>query len=288
MESMTGFGNASENIGSYVVTALARSVNNKGLSLFFRLPREAVHLEQRLHETARSIFARGRIDVNVSLDTRDGGALPEPDRDLARAYIKGAEQLAGEFSVAVNTDAFRLVTLPGIMRIPDPSTGEGFEDLLVSCCEKAFQSLSESRRNEGHGLEEYFRSSLERIRELSSPVASQHSERVNALFQERRRRVEELSREITLDENRLAQELALLSDRIDISEEYQRLAAHIDAAMAILDQSDSGRKMGFILQEMHRELNTMGAKVDCSEAVYQVIEMKDLLGGLREQVANVQ
>lgn len=91
-----------------------------------------------------------------------------------------------------------------------------------------------------------------------------------------------------VDENRLAQEMALLSDRIDISEEYQRLDAHIQSGLLILEKDDCGRKLGFILQEMHRELNTMGSKVDNSEAVHQVIEMKDILGGLREQVANVQ
>jgi len=288
MESMTGFGSGTELIGKYKVTVLAKSVNNKGLGLFFRMPREAAHLEEALYRRGKELFSRGRIDINISVDSDTGGALSEPDLTLAQAYLEGADKLAKEFFLTSSPDAFRLVTLPGMMRVPDPSAGEGFDHTLVSAAEEAFQELLGSRREEGKGLAAMFHDNLTRIGELSNPVAEAHSQRVSHLFTERGKRISELLDDARVDENRMAQELAILSDRIDISEEYQRLEAHIHSALAILDNNECGRKLSFILQEMHRELNTMGSKVDCSDAVHQVIEMKDILGGLREQVANVQ
>jgi uncharacterized protein (TIGR00255 family) len=288
MESMTGFGNGAEVVDKYRITVYAKSVNNKGLGLFFRMPREAAHLEEVLYRRGKELFQKGRIDINISVDSDTGAALSEPDIDLARAYLEGADKLAEEFSLSSSADAFMLVTLPGIMRVPDPPAGEGFDKTLISAAEQAFQHLLDSRREEGNGLAAVFHNQLIRMGELSNPVAAAHGERVSHLFTERRRRITELLGDAKVDENRLAQELALLSDRIDISEEYQRLTAHIRSALVILEDNECGRKLAFILQEMHRELNTMGAKVDCSETVHQVIEMKDILGGLREQVANVQ
>ncbi len=288
MESMTGFGNSSQVVDKYRITVLVKSVNNKGLGLHFRMPREAAHLEEALYRKGKELFSRGRIDVNVSVESDKGGILPEPDITLARAYLEGADKLAKEFFLTSSPDAFRLVTLSGMMRVPDPSAGEGFDQNLLSAVKEAFQHLLNSRREEGNGLASMFAEKLQLIDKLSVPVSEGHSQRVTHLFCERKNRITELLGDAKVNDDRLAQEMALLSDRIDISEEFQRLSAHVHSALLVLEENDCGRKLGFILQEMHRELNTMGSKVDNSEAVHQVIEMKDILGGLREQVANVQ
>jgi uncharacterized protein (TIGR00255 family) len=288
MESMTGFGNSSQAVDGYIVTAFAKSVNNKGLSLHFRLPREAAHLEETLYRRGKELFSRGRVDVAVAVESDTGGSLPEPDVTLARAYLEGADKLVKEFFLTSSPDAFRLVTLPGIMRVPDPSDGEGFDQSLVSVVEKAFQQLLVSRREEGNGLAAVFSEGFNHIGALAVPVAETHSERVEHLFTEKKNRIAGLLGDAGVDESRLVLELALLSDRIDIAEETQRLSAHIQSGLAVLEDNGCGRKLGFILQEIHRELNTMGSKVDSVDAAHRVIEMKDILGGLREQVANVQ
>lgn len=288
MESMTGFGSSVKVVGAFEITVLCKSVNNKGLTVSFRMPRQTAHLEQALNRSARELFSRGRIDVSVSVEAGEDAALPAPDLELARAYLKAAEKLSGEFYLTSSPDSFSLVTLPGVMRQPEPTEGQDFDSSLTAVCTEALKALRSSRLEEGAVLETTFRDTLNRIAELALPVYEGHSRRVDQLFQERRKRIEELLGEKFTDENRLAQELALLSDRLDISEEYQRLSAHVESALGTLKDNGCGRKLGFILQEMHRELNTMGAKVDESAAVHQVIEMKDLLGGLREQAANVQ
>jgi len=288
MESMTGFGNRTEFIGEYQVTVLAKSVNNKGLSLHFRLPKDISHLEKKLYDQAREIFSRGRIDLNILIDASSGEVTPEPDFPLAKAYIDSANKIAKEYFLTSSPDAFDIVTIPGIMKAPDFNDTSDFIDKLIGIVQKAFQDLLVSRREEGNGLFSVFETNMKKIEELSTPVSEGHKGRVEHLFDERKRRVSELVAGAELDENRMMQELAVLSDRIDISEEYQRLSAHIQAGLKILKSNNCGRKLGFILTEMHRELNTMGAKVDNAEAIHQVIEMKELLGELREQVANVQ
>ena len=288
MESMTGFGNRTEFIGEYQVTVLAKSVNNKGLSLHFRLPKDISHLEKQLYDQAREIFSRGRIDLNVLIDVSSGGLIPEPDFVLAKAYIDSANKIANEYFLTSSPDAFDIVTIPGIMKAPDFYDTSDFADKLIGIAQKVFHDLLNSRQEEGNGLFSVFEANMKKIKKLSDPVSEGHRNRVEYLFDERKKRINELVAGVELDENRMMQELAVLSDRIDISEEHQRLSAHIQTGLKILKSNNCGRKLGFILTEMHRELNTMGAKVDNAEAIHQVIEMKELLGELREQVANVQ
>jgi len=288
MESMTGFGNRTEFIGEYQVTVLVKSVNNKGLSLHFRMPKDFSHLEKQMYDRAKELFSRGRIDLNISIDSNFGGVMPEPDFILAKAYIDSANKIAKEYFLTSSPDAFDIVTIPGIMKLPDFREASGFTEELIDIVQKAFQDLLDSRREEGNGLFSVFERNMKKIKELSTPVSDGHKDRVEYLFNERKKRISELVESTDLDENRMMQELAVLSDRIDISEEHQRLSAHIQTGLKILKTNNCGRKLGFILTEMHRELNTMGAKVDNADAIHQVIEMKELLGELREQVANVQ
>jgi len=184
MESMTGFGSSTEVVGEFEITVLCRSVNNKGLTVSFRMPRQTAHLEQALNRSARELFSRGRIDVNIALEAGEGASLPEPDLNLARAYIRASEKLSGEFYLTSSPDSFALVTLPGVMRQPEPAQGEGFDESLLSACNDAFTALLTNRREEGHALEECFRDSLGKIAELAVPVSRGQSERVKGVFQE--------------------------------------------------------------------------------------------------------
>lgn len=288
MESMTGYGSSVQTVPGQTVTAMARSVNNRGLGISIKMPRELAHLEEDIYRTGRNLFQRGRIDLTVTLEGHDCTMAPQPDLSLAEAYIRGMNTLCETFSIGGTPDAFGLLCLPGVMRISAPGPDRMLESMVLQAAEEALQSLHDSRKREGNGLEAVFREALSSIGELSKQVFLEHADRVEEIFKRRKARVTELLDGLCVDEDRMLQELALLSDRIDISEEHQRLSAHVGTALELLPLDDSGRKLGFILQEMHREANTMGSKVDCSSGVRCTIEMKDLLGGLREQVANVQ
>ncbi len=289
MESMTGFGSASARLDSFLVTATARSVNHRGLSIHLRFPREAASLEQEAHELARGMFHRGRIELTVSVDPEEGsGTAPEADLEKAGAYVRAVEELRDVFRLEAGITAGDLVSMPGVLRIPDPTRSGDFAGVMDGVIRKALEGLLDSRRREGEGLSAVFRESLAAVAEQVEPISATHGERVRSTFERNRKRVQELLGDAVLDEARLVQEIAVMADRLDISEECQRLLHHVRETIGILGDSSCGMKLGFLIQEMHRELNTMGAKVTDPEAVLGVIRMKELVGGMKEQAANVQ
>jgi uncharacterized protein (TIGR00255 family) len=154
----------------------------------------------------------------------------------------------------------------------------------------ALAELRENRRREGAVLAPIFRSGFSNIREMTAPVLAQQKETVAEKYERLRKRVSDLMDDTRLDEDRMIQELALLADRSDVTEEVQRLKCHLDYAIEIVDSDNGpvGRKLEFLIQEIHRELNTMGAKVDDPEQSLKIIEMKNILSSLKEQAANIE
>lgn len=289
MESMTGFGSASQRLNGFLISASARSVNHRGLSIHLRFPREAAALEQTAHVMTREMFQRGRIELSVTVDTEAGsGSVPEIDMERAGAFVRAADGIREAFHTESGVTAFGVLSLPGVLRMPDPASFGDFSGVLSRVVGDALKGLKESRRKEGEGLERVFRESLRAMMEQVGPIADTHAERVRAVFGKNRARVRELLGEVELDEARFVQEVAVMADRLDISEECQRLLHHAREALGILGETVCGMKLGFLVQEMHRELNTMGAKVTDTSAVHGVIRMKEHVGGMKEQAANVQ
>ena len=289
MESMTGFGSASKRLKGFLVMATARSVNHRGLGIHLRFPREAAPYEQATHEKAREMFQRGRVELTVSVDTEDGpGTAPEIDLERAGAYVSAAARIEASLQVPSGMTAHGVLSLPGVLRMPDPARSAVFAGVLSAVIDDALAGLQESRLREGAGLAEFFSESLNALISQVEPIASTHAERVRTVFGKNRARIRELLGEVDLDEARFVQEVAVMADRLDISEECQRLMHHAREALAILGEPVCGMKLGFLVQEMHRELNTMGAKVTDPAAVHGVIRMKELVGGMKEQAANVQ
>lgn len=289
MESMTGFGSARAELNGCVLTASARSVNHRGLSVHLRFPREAASLEQEAHGMITEGFRRGRIELTVSVETGGAdGTAPETDMDMAAAYVRAAAAMGREFGLEPGITAFGLMGMPGVLRVPGPSDPGDLAPVLPGVIGEALAALKESRLREGEGLRCVFRDGLSSLMEQTGPMASGHGQRVQAAFEKYRKRIGELLADAEMDQARLVQEIAVMADRLDISEECQRLVHHAREAMAVLDEPACGMKLGFLVQEMHRELNTMGAKVTDPEAVHCVIRMKELVGGMKEQAANVQ
>ncbi len=289
MESMTGFGSAKAILNGFTVTASARSVNHRGLNIVLRFPREAAMLEQGAHELAREMFHRGRIDIAVAIDAESGPGSPaEVDIERAGALVRALGELSGMFNLEPGTTAFGLLTAPGVLRLPDPCRSGEFQGVVRDVVRRALTDLRDSRAREGQSLILVFRRALSSIQDRVAPISDGQGERVQAAFGKARRRVAELLADTGVDETRLAQEIAIMADRLDVSEECARLSHHAREAMDILGEPVCGMKLGFLIQEMHRELNTMGSKVTDSETVHAVIAMKELVGNMKEQAANVQ
>jgi uncharacterized protein (TIGR00255 family) len=289
MESMTGFGTASARIGGFLVTASTRSVNLRGLGIHLRFPRELQEMEAEAYELARDLFLRGRIEVALSVDPEGpAGSVPEPDRTAAESYLKAALEMSARLDIPSGFTVKDILGLPGVLRVPDPSRCGELRNTARDTVLRALEGLREARLREGAALEVFFREGLKALAAGVEPIGAAHGDRVRAVYEKTRKRVEELLGESETDPARFVQEIAVMADRLDISEECQRLLHHVREAGSVLGDRACGMKLGFLVQEMHRELNTMGAKVADSEAVHGVIRLKEIVGGMKEQSANVQ
>jgi uncharacterized protein (TIGR00255 family) len=293
MESMTGYGSHTLEIRNTIISAQARSVNQKGLQLVFRFPPILAGIEGSARERAQTMFRRGRIEVSVSVSSaKTGNGHLSLDMDLARSYVDALDSLSHELDIPGEMSGDVLIGLPGVMTYLsqqdiDPAI---IEETGIDCVFASLDALRDSRRAEGKELSGIFRSKLQQISRAAEPLMDGQESRVLARLERFRERVDSILRDTSIDEHRLLSELALMADRVDISEEFERLNSHVAASLVLLeeDERESGRKLGFLFQEMLREVNTMGAKVADSDASLRIIGIKDILGSLREQVANIE
>lgn len=293
MYSMTGFGRAGGSGAAFTISVEVRSENHRNLSMSLRLPDTLSEMDPLVRKSIRSMFSRGRIRVDCSLEAvgEDGSGLCL-NTDAGRAYLAAAEKLRKELGARGEIAVADFLRLPGVMESADISRVDRQEllETFETALHQALRKLDQTRAEEGRGLEEVFREGLDSIRQLAAPVMEAQKSSAGRRFRMLKERVTELASDITLDRERMLQELALIAQRSDATEELQRLLSHAGHAMETLELKEQpvGRKLEFILQEMHRELNTMGAKVDDAELSVDIVQMKSILASLKEQAANVE
>ena len=293
MESMTGFGRAETAGDGFTVTIEAKSLNHKSLSVSLKLPEVVSTMEPEVRKTIDGMFDRGRIRLDAIVElSGDGGSRVSVNMETARLFVDAAELLSRDYECVCRISAGELLSLPGVVEQTEPSMldREELTEAFKVSISLALAELRENRRREGAALAPLFREGFLDIRELTAPVLAQQKVTAAERYERLRVRISDLLDDTRLDDDRLMQELALLADRSDVTEEVQRLSCHLDYAIEIVDSDDgpAGRKLEFLIQEMHRELNTMGAKVDDPEQSLKVIEMKNILSSLKEQAANIE
>lgn len=275
------------------MTVEIKSVNHRSLSLSVGLPDELSSLEPRVRQAVQEMFSRGRIRVDASLETSGiGGSGLVLDVDAASAYVAAAEKLRSEYGATGEIPLSVFLGLPGVMRKVEVSDAgqEELSSAFESALEQALLQLDTTRTREGGDLAAFLIDRLLAIGNKARPVTAAQKRTAGERFERMRERVSELASEAGMDTDRMALELALMADRGDVTEEVQRLLSHIDHALETISGGSGpvGRRLEFIMQEMHRELNTMGAKVDDAGLASEVVDMKSLLATLREQAANVE
>ncbi len=293
MESMTGFGRSEATGNGFTVTVEAKSVNHRSLSVSLKLPEIISCMEPETRKVIDGMFDRGRIRLDAAVElSAESGCRLSISMETARKYISAAELLSQDHDCISRMSAGELLNLPGVVESTEPEmlVREELTEAFRLSIAEALAELRENRRREGAVLAPLFLEGFSNIRELTAPVLVQQKKTVSERYLRLRERIADLTNDIKLDEDRMMQELALLADRSDVTEEVQRLMCHLDYAIEIVDSDASpiGRKLEFLIQEMHRELNTMGAKVDDPEQSLKVIEMKNILSSLKEQAANIE
>jgi uncharacterized protein (TIGR00255 family) len=291
MKSMTGFGRAEVRSGGHCLGVEISSVNRKQSDIVVNLPRDWASLEIDLRKMVAQSVSRGRVQVQVKWEaTASAHASLAIDRKLAREYADGLRLLAKELKLQPIASVAELLRAPGVFALEDSSTrAEEVWPLLENAVAKAMQALNKSREREGaHLLRDLqsrlaaLRAALRRISDLAPEVTRQQRDAL-------RKRLADAGQPLPLDDERLLKEIALFADKCDISEETSRLAGHLDEFTRLLKSPEpQGRAMDFLTQEMHRELNTIGAKANHSSIAHLVVAGKTEVERIREQVQNVE
>ncbi|MDE7387570.1 MAG: YicC family protein [Muribaculaceae bacterium] len=287
--SMTGFGKAVLHEGSKKFTVEIKSLNSKQLDLASRMP--AGYREQELE--FRSLIAkrleRGKVDFNVYVESATADSTMTVNAERVIAYKEQLAELAQRMGVAEPSDWMSI-----LMRLPDTikseAPAEASEDevkALTTAVNTAIDGLIEFRRREGIKLEEFFATRINNIADLLARVPEFETQRVTKI----RTRIEEsLARipQVEYDKGRLEQEMIFYIEKLDITEEKQRLSQHLAYFIETMNgQHGQGKKLGFIAQEMGREINTLGSKSNQADMQILVVKMKDELEQIKEQVLNV-
>jgi uncharacterized protein (TIGR00255 family) len=297
--SMTGYAQARGEQNGWTIRVSVKSVNHRFLDVRFRLPEGFDVYELRLRQIVREKLHRGHIDVNVNVQA--GTAAPvQVNRDLLQAYLHAAEELRQQIGTSTELDVVSLLRLPGViggLAPPLPETDEEQDQLgraLDGCLREALSKLDEMRHAEGRHLAEELRARLARIGEQTEKVRTLAITLTPAFARRLQSRLKELLDGTGIEPARLAQEAALLAERSDISEELDRLRSHVQQFAKLLDGAgELGKKLDFLLQEMHREANTMLSKTPGVESEALAItglslEIRAEIEKLREQVQNIE
>ncbi|HET9035075.1 MAG TPA: YicC/YloC family endoribonuclease [Myxococcaceae bacterium] len=291
LKSMTGFGTGRSRAGDEEISVEVRAVNHKHLEVKVRLPRELSALEPAVLRAVRTRCTRGAVDVAVRRSASTvTGAVPTVDAAMARAWREALRAVARATELADAPSAAQIANQPGVVRMEEPLTDLAVADAaLEQALADALDALVAMREREGRALEADLSARLQRVAMLTSEVAALAPRTVETYRARLQERVADLLKGAPVDEARLVQEVALFAERTDVAEEATRLQAHLQAFRGFLVGSEpAGRRMDFLVQEMHREVNTTGSKSQSTEVSTRIVELKAELERIREQVQNVE
>ncbi len=286
---MTGFGAAEGTVGSARVTVELRSVNHRFFNATIKLPAELSRWEGEVREALRRRLSRGHITLNARVDRGVAGP-PIIDEERFGAYVGMLRDLKDRFGLAGDVDVATVLRMPDVMSsISEGSEGEA--SAFLQLVDEAAANLVSSRTQEGERLGAYLVERLAIVEGALSRIASRAPLRLAEQHARSRETIRQLTNGVQVDEQRLAMEIAIHADRLDVQEELSRFASHVTAfRRSVSDGSDDpvGKRLGFLLQEMLREANTTGSKANDATILADVVTVKEELERIREQVENLE
>ncbi|NLN25801.1 MAG: YicC family protein [Bacteroidetes bacterium] len=283
IESMTGYGKEVIHLPSKTISVEIKSLNSKGLDINVRIPSAYREKELEIRDKIAKTLKRGKIDFTVSVDIAGEIVRNQINKAVVNQYIR---QLAD----IVNGDPLELlkmaVRMPDSMSAQAETLDEAEYAKLLSALNTALKRIQEFRIYEGEILEKDFKQRIKNIQSLLTKIEKTDGNRIEAIRNRLHKAVSELKEEV--DENRFEQELIFYIEKFDITEEKVRLNSHLNYFLEVLKSKESnGKKLGFILQEIGREINTIGSKANDASIQQLVVQMKDELEKMKEQTMNI-
>jgi uncharacterized protein (TIGR00255 family) len=282
--SMTGFGKASLQVSTKKITVEVKSLNSKGLDLNTRMPSVYRENELALRNLLALKLERGKVDFSLYVEVTGEDTSSKINAPIVKAYMA---QLKTILPNADDTELMKMaIRMPDTMKTEREEIDENEWKQIQTVIDEAIENMLSFRKSEGASLEKEFTLRIENIRNYMNQALVLDPERVNNIKERLQTAIDELK--VNVDTNRFEQELIYYLEKLDITEEKVRLTNHLDYFLQTLNGSEAnGRKLGFITQEMGREINTMGSKSNHAEMQKLVVMMKDELEKIKEQVLNV-
>ncbi len=291
IKSMTGFGQGEAVDARYSVQVEVKSVNHRYLDLFFRIPKQYSQLEDTIRTVITGRLARGRVEVMLSVEEfGDQERSVQINNALFRGYLQALRTIQSELESAEPIQLSDVLSLPGLLEVDEPPLDwDNLQGLVSQAANQALDGLEAMRAAEGRRLHADLEEKVLQVEKLREDVAQIAPQVISDYKQRLRERLGELIDGTTLTEERFLGEVALFADRCSIDEELVRLASHIQQFKDTLRSEDSvGRKLDFLIQEMNREVNTIGSKANNVHISGSVVNMKSELEKIREQVQNIE
>lgn len=291
VKSMTGFGRGEYAQDGKEFTVEIKTVNHRYSDVSVKMPRQIGFLEDKVRELVGKAVSRGKIDVFITYyNYGDDAKYVTFDEALAKTYISAVEALRDKFGLRDDISVSLISKYPDVLKVEQNEEDEEILwSMLKVAAENALASLIVMRENEGEGLKNvlldragYIEGMIEEISKRAPEVPKEYKQKLEA-------RIKDLLEQQTVDENRLMMEIALFADRCSIDEELVRLASHIGQMREALSLNQPiGRKLDFLVQEMNREINTIGSKANDLAITKSVVEIKSEIEKIREQIQNIE
>lgn len=291
IRSMTGFGRGDYQVEGKEFQVEIKTVNHRYSDIFIKMPRQIGYLEEKVRDLVNKAVSRGKMDVFITFSNfGDDSKCVMLDESLARTYISAVETLRDKFGLKDDISVSLISKYPDVLKIEQNEEDEEKTWMMLKVAiENALASLINMRENEGKGLKNdlldkvsYIENFLQEIAKRAPDVVKEYKSKLEA-------RIKDILEQQSVDENRLAMEVAIFSDRCSIDEEIVRLSSHLKQMKDTLNlQQPVGRKLDFLIQEMNREINTIGSKANDLTITKNVVDIKCEIEKMREQVQNIE
>lgn len=289
--SMTGYGKVETAFNNHTIVIELRSVNNRYLDITTKIPKNLSHIENDLRNQIKNKVARGSVFLSILMDSGETGNIPTSYNEAAvKAFIDIANDIKDKFNIEGNVHLEHLLSLPDLIQYSDSSQDqEELEKHIALNLDLAIDQMIEMRKKEGKNLVTDLKARISTIENILNEIERLEPTRICDWKEKFEERLKGLLQNLELDPIRLIQEASIVADRLDITEEIIRFRSHNQLFLNTLKTGGSqGKKLGFILQEMGREANTLGTKCQCAQIAACAIQLKDAVETIREQVMNIE
>ncbi len=294
--SMTGYGTSTREFEWGTVFFELSSVNHKYQDFVTKVPPELANLETRFLNTMRQNLGRGHIRLYVEIKFNAAYTMPLIDENGLMNFYDQLKKISRKHNLTLNADMNSILAIPGILNSENNSAAKSIAGCKVEVWDEilneAINSLNDMRKTEGAKLQSLIENDLKVLQHISTGLKNRWQVSKDDALENLRVRIQSVMQhyDLEIDEARIAQEVALMGDRWDVSEELSRFEDHIEKFKSIIanEQTSPGKKLDFLIQELNREANTMGAKVNDAPFRWAVVEAKAVIEKIREQLQNVE